>query len=135
MVRAISPESGRESPDRPPCQAIRSRGRLWRRWRGPHPGPDLREPGGRVGAARGADVHACRGRLPARPRNAATNRFRVFEAGAIMTPHVETSPERMPMKSREVIGAAAAAADTPVPARYQESLRYMNRARRVLPRG
>jgi len=41
----------------------------------------------------------------------------------------------MPMKSREVIGAAAAAADTPVPARYQESLRYMNRARRVLPRG
>ena len=52
-----------------------------------------------------------------------------------MTSHAELSPERMPMKSREVIGAAAAAADTPVPARYQESLRYMNRARRVLPRG
>jgi glutamate-1-semialdehyde 2,1-aminomutase len=39
------------------------------------------------------------------------------------------------MKSREVIGAAAPAAVTPVPARYQESLQYMNRARRVLPRG
>jgi glutamate-1-semialdehyde 2,1-aminomutase len=41
----------------------------------------------------------------------------------------------MPMKSREVIGAAAPAAATAVPAQYQQSLQYMDRARRVLPRG
>jgi glutamate-1-semialdehyde 2,1-aminomutase len=41
----------------------------------------------------------------------------------------------MPMNSREVIGATALTADTAVPARYQRSLRYMERARRVLPRG